>query len=185
MAIAGVVLAAGSGTRFEGATHKLLAEVAGIPIVVKAVEAALSAGFDQLYVTSGAADLGRVLPEAVTLIEVPDWKLGQARSLACALGQAAVDGHAAVVVGLGDQPFVPASAWRTVGASRGKIVMASFDGQRRPPVKLESSVWDLMPVTGDFGARHLIEQRPDLVSTVACVGNPVDIDTTEDLERWS
>jgi CTP:molybdopterin cytidylyltransferase MocA len=89
------------------------------------------------------------------------------------------------VVGLGDQPLVPASAWRSVGAAAGAIVVASFDGQRQPPVKLDRTVWPDLPVGGDFGARHLLTRRPELVSEIPCRGNPVDIDTVEDLRSWS
>ena len=165
--------------------HKLRADFRGRPVVSWVIDEVLAAGFDQLYVVTGAVDLADLCPPGVTLITNSRWEEGQSTSLAAAIDAVRADGHDALVVGLGDQPLVPASAWRTVGASAGPIVTATFDGERRPPVKLDASIWDEVPREGDFGARTLMKRRPELVSEITCRGNPADIDTVEDLQTWS
>jgi CTP:molybdopterin cytidylyltransferase MocA len=52
-------------------------------------------------------------------------------------------------------------------------------------VRLDRSVWARLPLEGDRGAAALLAGRPDLVELVPCEGDPSDVDTWEDLERWS
>jgi len=184
--VAAVVLAAGGGSRFEGKTPKLLAEFRGRPLVGWAVDAALDAGLDETVVVSGAVDLSAVLPADITLLQNDAWASGLAGSLRVALDWCGRRGHGAAVIGLGDQPLVPAASWKAVAASTGApIAVATYAGRRRNPVKLERSVWDLLPVAGDEGARVVIRSRPALVCEVACPGDPADVDTVEDLRTWS
>jgi len=110
---------------------------------------------------------------------------GQATSLQAGIAWAEEAGFDAVVVGLGDQPLIPPEAWRTVAASSSPIAVAVFDGQRRPPTRLAAAVWPLLPRQGDEGARVVMAQHPELVEAVACLGQPIDIDTLEDLAQWS
>ncbi len=185
MTVAAVVLAAGGGTRFEGSDHKLLAGFRGRPLVSWALSAALGAALDEVAVIVGAVDLGQAVPEGVHVIQNPQWASGQASSLHAAVAWALERRHDAMVVGLGDQPLVPSSAWAAVGASASPIAVATFDGQRRPPVRLDRSVWALLPAAGDEGARVLMKERPDLVCEVVCDGEPADVDSEEDLTRWN
>ena len=183
---AAVVLAAGGGSRFSGQGPKLLADLRGEPLVSWAVGAAVAAGLDETVVVAGAVDLTDVVPEGVTLVVNHAWAEGQATSLRTAVDWARRQGHDAIVVGLGDQPLVPAEAWRAVAqVVGGPIVTATFSGRRCPPVRLDRAVWDLLPAGGDEGARVLMAARPHLVTEVACPGEAVDVDTVEDLARWS
>lgn len=186
MTVAAVVLAAGGGSRFQGDAHKLLVELRGRPLVSWAVEAALGGGLDEVVVVTGAVDLTGVLAAGVTVLRNDRWSDGIGSSLGVAIAAAEGAGHDAVVVGLGDQPFITAEAWRVVGRSTAApIVAATYDGKRRNPVRLAAEVWPLLDTTADEGARSLMRRRPDLVGEVACPGTPADVDTLEDLAQWS
>jgi molybdenum cofactor cytidylyltransferase len=180
-----VVLAAGFGSRYEGETHKLLAPFRGKPLVTWALQAALDAGFEDVYCITGAVDLIDIVPEGVTVVENHNYADGQATSLKTASAVAAADEHDALVVGLGDMPLVPASAWRAVADAEGTLVTATFSGVRSPPVKIDQELWSLLPLSGDEGARSIMRMRPDLLTEVACEGEMIDIDTRGDLSRWS
>ena len=79
-------------------------------------------------------------PKVVTIVHNPRWQQGQAGSLQLAHRRGTRFTTASlVVVGLADQPFIPASAWRAVAtaASAAPIVVATYDGVRGPnPVRL-------------------------------------------------
>lgn len=182
-----VLLAAGAGSRFEEKSHKLLAPLRGRPIIAHSLAAARSAGLDDVVVVTGAVDLQAHL-EGVTALYNPLWASGQRSSVLCALAYAREHSFDAVVVGLADQPFIEASAWRAIADCDAPIAVASYDGVRGNPVRLDSSVWALVEETRgdpDAGARALMHLHPELVREVACKGISADIDTTEDLEQWT
>jgi CTP:molybdopterin cytidylyltransferase MocA len=189
--VGAVVLAAGGGTRFAaggGGVHKLVAPFRGRPLVQWAVEAASWSRVGRVAVVEGAVALGEALAGFdVEVLANPRWTEGQATSLGVAVAWARAAGMSAVVVGLGDQPLVPASAWRAVAnaGSEPPIAVATYDGRRGNPVRLAASVWDRLSFSGDEGARELMRREPDVWGAVACEGNPADVDTVEDLDQWS
>ena len=184
MTVAAVVLAAGAGSRFHGRTHKLLAQVGGRPVVAHAVGAAVASGLPTFVVT-GSVDLKGMVDPAAILVENPRWADGQATSLQAGIAAAAAAGHDAVVVGLGDQPLVGPSAWSALAACEAQMAVATYNSRLGNPVRLGSQVWPHLPSIGDQGARSLIWEQADLVVRVPCLGDPADVDTVEDLERWS
>jgi CTP:molybdopterin cytidylyltransferase MocA len=188
--VAAILLAAGGGTRFTasgGEGHKLLAPYLGRTVVEWSIEAAAASGLDAVYVVRGTTDLPLpALADGVVFVRNDSWRDGMATSLQAGIIRARRDGHAAVVVGLGDQPLVLPDAWRLVAAAnRSPIAVATYEGVRGNPVRLSSMVWPLLPRTGDEGARVVMRRRPDLVVEVPCPGRSADIDTVEDLATWS
>lgn len=182
-----VILAAGSSSRFA-AGWKQVAEFRGRPLVAIAAQAALDAGcFSAVVVVAGAAPLDGVLPDGVRVVENPNWASGQASSLQVGVEAARQLGAQAVVVGLADQPMVPAESWLRVSQCETDlpIVVATYDGERGNPVRLGALIWDELPDEGDEGARVLLGRRPELVAAVACPGDASDVDTVEDLDRWN
>ena len=183
--VAAVVLAAGAGTRFAGDEHKLLTPIDGVPIVRRSIDAARAAGFDEVVVVSGAIDLSTVVPDDVTLLHNERWEDGQATSLQAAVAYADARGHGVVVVGLGDTPGVSTEVWRAVGAVDADLAAARYAGAIRPPVRLSAAMWASLPVSGDEGARSLLRSHSAMLRPVPVDGDPSDIDTLEDLRRWS
>ena len=178
-----ILLAAGAGSRFEGRLHKLQASLRGRPVVDWALAAVISSDVAGCIVVTGAVLLE--LPAEAIAVHNPQWATGQATSLQLGVVAAAERGADAVVIGLGDQPFVTTRAWNEVAGSAAPIAVATYAGVRGHPVRLHRSVWPLLPTAGDHGARELIAQRPELVCEVACTGSSADIDTMEDLHTWN
>jgi len=191
MTTAAIVLAAGGGSRFResgGDVHKLLAPYLGRTVVEWAIDAAASAQLDATYVVRGATDLPLppLVADRVRFVRNDRWREGIATSLQVGVTQARRDGHAAVVVGLGDQPLVLSDAWRLIArATTAPLAVATYKGTRGNPVRLSSMVWPLLPRSGDEGAKVVMRRRPDMVVEVPCPGGSADIDTVDDLREWS
>lgn len=184
MTTAAVILAAGGSTRFAGPVPKVRARLHGRPLPRWAVDHAAGAGLDEVVVVAGGHDVADLVPPGVTIVGNDRWAEGLATSLRAAVEHAAQAGHEAIVVGLADQPFVATEAWQAVAACDATpIAVATYGGERGHPVRLHRDVWELLPVTGDVGARVLTRARPDLVTEVPCPGDPADVDTVDDLDR--
>lgn len=185
MTCAAVLLAAGGGSRFGGATHKLLAPIGDLTVFELSLASAMDAGFDEVIVVTGACDLDPHIPPTVTKIHNLRWADGQATSLDSAVGHLLSTDHDAAVFGLADQPGVDSECWRSLRDSESDLAMATYGGRRGNPVRIGRRLWSELPTEGDFGARYLLQSRADEVERLACNGRSDDIDTLEDLSSWS
>jgi molybdenum cofactor cytidylyltransferase len=160
--VAGVLLAAGTSSRFGGA-NKLLEPVDGRPIVRHAAAGLLEAGLDPVLVVVGH-ERERVqealAPLDVRLVENPDYADGQATSVRAGI-EALPEAVDAAVFALGDMPWVRASTVEALVAAyrggAGTALAAAYKGERGNPV-----LWDaphfpaLARGSGDTGGRDLL-----------------------------
>jgi molybdenum cofactor cytidylyltransferase len=181
--VAGVVLAAGRGSRF-GVDPKPLASLRGRPMLEYALDAAVAAGLGPVILVTGyrADEVAAWATPGVEVVYNPQWEDGIASSLGAALRALAARGvvHAAVV-GLADQPLVGSGAWRRVADTYddgATLAVATYGGVRANPVLIARALWpEALALTGDTGARQLMERHA--VVEVPCddTGDPTDIDT--------
>jgi CTP:molybdopterin cytidylyltransferase MocA len=133
MSLGGIVLAAGEGRRFGG--PKQLAELDGRPLLEHAV-ATMTAVCDRVVVVLGAhaeeVRAGARLAGAEVVI-CADWAEGPFASLRCGL-DALGDAADAVVVVLGDQPFVSRERIEAVLADGAPLARALDGGAPSHPV---------------------------------------------------
>lgn len=187
-AVTAVLLAAGSGSRFSGNTHKLLTVIREQTVFSWALQNCLAAQFQHVIVVTGAVDLSAQIAEAKfadeNLIEVhnENWQAGMASSLQCAISEAQRHGASSVVVGLADQPAIKPSSWQRIATATAPLAVATYNGVRGNPVRIHAELWPLLPTNGDEGARSLFKSHKDLLEEVACDGSAQDLDTSSDIE---
>ena len=188
MALTGILLAAGSGSRFGGG--KLLHPLGdGTPIGVAAARRLKGAlGTCLAVVRPGDEALAQALAaEGFAVSVCPDAAQGMGTSLAWGVEQCAdADGW---VVALADMPFLPIETIRAVAheVGQGALIAAPVCGGRRGhPVAFSRELYgELAALAGDAGARSVLERhRGDLV-LVDCAdpGVLADIDRRDDLPR--
>ncbi|HET7849226.1 MAG TPA: molybdopterin-binding/glycosyltransferase family 2 protein [Pseudolabrys sp.] len=186
--IAAVVLAAGRSTRM-GAVNKMIAEIGGRPLVRIAAEQALASNASPVIVVTGHQK--EKVESALNGLNVrfvhnPDYAEGLGTSLKAGIAAVPESADGAIVC-LGDMPQVDAKLIDRLLAAfdpeRGALVVVpTIEGRRGNPV-----VWarrffpDLMAISGDIGARHLIGGYSEAVAEVAVNGEAAltDVDTPE------
>jgi molybdenum cofactor cytidylyltransferase len=184
--IGGLVLAAGEGRRFGG--PKLAAELDGVALLDHAVAAMLGVpAIERVVVVLGAhaeeisarADLG-----AVETLVCERWSDGISASLGAGVEELA--GAEAIVVTLGDQPFVTAQVIAAiVDQLDGRLpaARATYAGRPGHPVLIKRALFEqVRSLRGDEGARDLLAAAGVRELECGHLCSPEDIDTPEDLE---
>jgi CTP:molybdopterin cytidylyltransferase MocA len=191
-AVAGVLLAAGQGSRFG--RPKALVELDGQTLAERGVTLLRAGGTDPVLIVTGAAQVELRPEHQARTVYNGEWRTGMGSSLRAALRvltePEAAPEIGAVVVALADQPLVGAEAvGRLIAAYRAGagVAVAAYGGKPRNPVLLAREHWPevIATATGDQGARAFLRARSELVTLVECgdTGRPDDIDTPADLEH--
>jgi molybdenum cofactor cytidylyltransferase len=185
---AGLILAAGRGTRFGGG--KMLASIDGRPMLQHVLDLAAAAELDPVVVVVG--DEAEEIDDAVEWrderrVRNPDPSRGLSSSVALGLG--ALRESDRVIILLGDQPFVSIEDIRGITSKSGDagrpIVVPRYGGVPGNPVMLERDVWSLAArLEGDRGMSQLFGAHPELVRFVDVPGSNPDIDTPADLAKY-
>jgi CTP:molybdopterin cytidylyltransferase MocA len=188
LSVAAAVLAAGQGTRLASERPKPLVRLADRPLVAWALDAATSSGLTPVLLVVGA-DHDAVAAAAtadVVVVHSARWHDGIAHSLHALLDALDPDRNvSAVCVGLADQPLMGAEAYRRLAAAHGNgatVAVATYGGKRRNPVLLGRGIWpEARRLTGDTGARTLLDGPGVIEVDCTGTGDPRDVDTLEDL----
>lgn len=164
--IAALVLAAGESRRFGG--DKLLHPLDGFPLGAHVAGSlkALPFGWLLAVTTPARADLF----EGYEILENPDPARGMGTSLAIGAWRAMALGAEAMLVCLADMPFVPRAHLMALVATKGDVVATIADGIRTPPVLFAARHFaELASLTGDQGARHLLQDATVVEASAAMV----------------
>jgi molybdenum cofactor cytidylyltransferase len=183
-----VILAAGASTRMG--TPKQLLPVKGQPMIVRTVEAALASPAWPVIVVLGAQaeKIRPVLARLPVLIaENPAWAEGMAASIRAGMTtlrqfSRSLDG---VLVTLCDQPeFSATIIAQLLAAQRNSgrgIVAAHYHGRNgAPALFLRGHFPALAALTGEEGARALLNGTPERVTSVDLPALGIDLDTPAD-----
>jgi len=186
-----IVLAAGRGSRFLGAEHKLAQTLGGSTVLATTLRHAVASHLTTVVVTTEAfADLARRSVAARDVIVLPDVQaqgpgvLGMGYSIAA--GVAAWPHADGWLVLPGDMPMVQPASIRAVAAALDQhpVVYAQYKGRRGHPVGFSAELYaELVSLSGDEGARRLVARYPATGIELDDPGVLIDVDTEADLDR--
>jgi molybdenum cofactor cytidylyltransferase len=186
-----VVLAAGGSSRMG--TSKQLLRIGGTSLVARAADAALRSGADPVVVVVGA-DAARVRAEVASLpvlaVLNSQWATGLASSIRVgidALLEAEPELHA-VLVAPCDQPALSAEVicrLTDLHRSTDRIAAARYNGRNGAPAVFgRADFGALSTLTGDAGARALLNSDVGSVASAELPELGSDLDTPADYAAW-
>jgi molybdenum cofactor cytidylyltransferase len=189
--IGALLLAAGQSRRMGG-PNKLLAEIDGVPMVIRVAQRLLASRARPIIAVLGnqadAVDtaLGKLPVERV---HNPEFASGLSTSLKCGIAALPSDLDG-VIVCLGDMPLVSGRHLdRLIAAfnpleGRAIIVPTRRNKRGNPVLWSKRFFSEMAEIAGDVGAKHLIGEHAELVAEVEMDDDAVlvDIDTPEALD---
>ncbi len=188
-----IVLAAGPGSRFGGARHKLLQPWRGGTTVLEAtLENAVASHLPVVVVTTESlAEVARRHVAARDVVVLPSAD-SAAASLPLGVGFSIASGVSASpnapgwLVVPADMPLIQPPTMRAVAQQLKKhpVVFAQHGGRSGHPVAFAAELYsELVTLTGDDGARRVVARYPSHGLVVDDEGALLDVDTPEHLSH--
>jgi len=191
MKIGALILAAGAATRMGKA--KMLLPLNKTNILEHIVSAIDAASVAPIYIVTGCyhAEISTSLAKSnATLLFNPDWEKGMSSSIQIGLNQLLKDipDVDMVLIAVSDQPFLTSDIVKALieqyKLTRTPIIAAEYLGVKGTPVLFEKAYFNhLFNLSGDKGARAILQAYPDAVSTIPFKMGQLDIDTPADYEQ--
>lgn len=187
--VAALVLAAGRSTRMGG-TNKLHAEVDGVPMLLRATNAALASRATSVTVVLGhEAEQAEALlaGRKISLVRNADYAQGLSTSLRAGIQALPPDTDAAIVL-LADMPRISAAHVDRLidafDARQPSIVVPQHAGRRGNPILWPREFFPrMLTVSGDKGARDLLAEHAVRIRTLEMDDAiHADVDTPGDMQ---
>ncbi len=185
-----IVLAAGRGSRFLGADHKLAQRLGSATVFATTLRHAVATQLPVVVVTTQAfADVARRSVAARDVIVLPE--VGTPGQEALGMGYSISSGVSAIpdaggwLILPGDMPMVRSDTMLEVARELADhaVVFAQHKGVRGHPVGFSTELYsELVTLRGDEGARRLVARYPAIGVEVDDPGVLIDVDTEADLE---
>jgi molybdenum cofactor cytidylyltransferase len=184
-------LAAGTGSRFGAAGHKLTQRLGTTSVLASTLRHAIASHLPVIVVTTEAlADTARHHVASRDVVVVPavgtpnPQPLGMGYSIAA--GVAARPDASGWLVLPGDMPMVRSATLMAVAAAleHHPVAYAQHRGRRGHPVGFAAELYsELVTLSGDEGAKRLVARYPAHGVEVDDEGVLIDVDTEADLEK--
>lgn len=180
-----LILAAGQGSRFKGAAHKLAQPLGGSTVLGWTLRNAVESRLPVLLVTTAAfvAEASKVLAmRDIVVLSAAEARRGMGHSIAAGVAERASASGWLILPA--DMPLVRPSSLRAVASAleRHPVVYAQHHGRRGHPVGFAAELYsELVLLDGDEGARRVVARYPVHGEELDDPGVLLDIDTEEDL----
>jgi molybdenum cofactor cytidylyltransferase len=185
-----IILAAGQSSRL-GQPKQLLV-FRGRTLLRHAVEVATAIDCREIVVVLGTEieACRSQIPSGISIVENPNWHTGMASSIKVGLNFLLLQ-HSnlqAVLITVCDQPFISAELFNQLithyQTHLCRIVASHYGDVIGVPALFDRSLFpDLLNLSGDMGARKIIQKYQQECQVVAFPQGNIDVDTMDDYDR--
>ncbi len=186
-----IILLAAGGSRRLGSPKQLI-DVDGVPLIHHLCRRLLAIN-PTVFIAVVGADADRVTAAVeklpVQIVRNESWSQGLGTSIAAGIRAAESTGVDSALLALCDQPSIPESHFRALidgfGSNDFDIVASEYDGAPGVPSVFARTVFDrLLSLSGDRGAKSLMNDPALRVQRISCDAARIDLDTRSDVESF-